>query len=78
MCLGDRESTFGFGQRFGLGQDRKLIPNCNIREFLLETAEISKMCTMKKNSTVWLPSPDGCDNRGRLDDFFIESATVEL
>ena len=55
-----------------------LIPNCNIREFLPEAAEISKMCTMKKNSTVWLPSPDGCDNRGRLDDIFIMSATVEL
>ena len=39
---------------------------------------IGKCAFRKKIPTVWLPSPDGCDNRGRLDDFFIESATVEL
>ena len=44
----------------------------------VSSPRIGKCALRKKNPTVWLPSPDGCDNRGRLDDFFIESATVAL
>ena len=55
---------------------------CSVDTFVtpifVSSPRIGKCARWKKNTTVWLPSPDGCDNRGRLDDFLIESATVAL